>query len=79
MDECAQEGELQVLCQQPLMSTAPELRQCAECRAAVIAAHTRCTGVIDANVAWPAIGFLLSQSFAHCPLCVWIASSSARL
>lgn len=40
---------------------------------------TRSVGDIELKVAPPARGFLLSQFLAHCDLCVWIASSSARL
>lgn len=39
----------------------------------------RSVGPIDEKVAPPSNGFLLSQSFAHCDLCVCTASSSARL
>jgi hypothetical protein len=40
---------------------------------------TRSTGIMEAKVPPPESGFLLSQSLAHCDLCVDIASSSARL
>ena len=40
---------------------------------------TRSVGDIVVKVLPPERGFLLSQSFAHCDLCVCIASSNARL